>query len=137
MAKDLNLSAAAANAACNAIVDLIDGGSGAGTIAIYEGTKPAGPGTAITDQTLLATLTCSDPAFGNASNGVATASAITDDSSADASGTAQFFRVFDSSGTAIMDGTCGTSDADMVLVTTSITATQPVEISSWTFTVPM
>lgn len=137
MANDINLSAAAANAACNAIVDLIDAGSGAGTLRIYDGTKPAGPGTAITDQNLLAELTFSDPAFGNASNGVATASAITQDSSANATGTATWFRILDSDATAILDGTVGTSGADLNLVTTSITATQPVQISSLTVTIPM
>lgn len=137
MANDVNLSAAAANAACNALVDLIDAGSGAGTLRIYDGTKPAGPGTAITDQNLLAELTFSDPAFGNASNGVATASAITQDSSANASGTASWFRILDSDATAILDGTVGTSGADLNLVTTTITATQPVQISSLTVTIPM
>ena len=75
MAANMQLSAAARNAMCNALVDLIDGGAGAGTLKIYTATQPAGPGTAITDQTILATLTFSDPAFGNAATGTATASA--------------------------------------------------------------
>lgn len=126
-----------ANAACDAIVDAIDGGAGAGLLLILDGAKPAGPGTAITTQVTLATLTMSDPAFGAASNGVATASAITQDSSADASGTATWFRITTSSGTAILDGTVGTSGADLNLVTTTIVATQPVQISSLTVTIPM
>lgn len=138
MAHDINLLAAVANAACDAIVDAIDAGSGAGTCEIYDGSKPAGPATAVTDQVLLAVLTFSDPAFGAASNGVATASAITQDSSANATGTATWFRVKDSDGNAKWDGTVGVgSDYDLNVVTTSIVATQPVQVSSFTVTVPM
>jgi hypothetical protein len=140
MANALRISNAAAKAACDAIVDLIDGGAGAGTIKIYTASQPTDPDTAVGAQTLLATLTFSDPAFGAATDGnpggVATASAITQDSSADATGTAAWFRVADSNGTAIMDGSCGTSDADMVLNTTSITAGSAVAISAMTVTQP-
>ena len=39
----------------------------------------------------------------------ATANSVTDDSSADATGTAGWFRVYDSTGLEVMDGECGTS----------------------------
>lgn len=140
MAVGTTLSNAAAIAACDAIVDLIDGGSGAGKLRIYDGTKPANPDVAISTQTLLAELTLSDPAFGAAADanpgGRATASSITQDSSANNSGTASWFRVVDSNNVAILDGTVGTSDADLILVTVTIVATQPVQVSSWTVTVP-
>jgi len=58
----ITLIAAAANAALNAIHDLINAGTGPGTIKVYTGTKPAGPATAVTTQVLLGTLTLSDPA---------------------------------------------------------------------------
>lgn len=118
-------------------MDSLDAGSGAGFLDIYDGSKPAGPGTAVSDQTLLAHLTFSDPAFGAASNGVATASAITQDSSANATGTATWFRATDSDGNAKFDGTVGTSGCDLNLVTDDIVATQPVQVSSFTVTVPM
>ena len=93
----LRLAATARNAACDAIVDLIDAGAGAGTLVIRTGTQPANPQTAATGTTL-ATLTFSDPAFGNSAAGVATANAITSDTNVDATGTAGWARVYDSDG---------------------------------------
>jgi hypothetical protein len=134
------LSNAAAKAACDAIVDLIDGGAGAGTIKIYTTAQATDPDTAIGAQTLLGTLTFSDPAFGNAADanpgGRATASAITDDSSADATGTAVWFRCADSNDVAVIDGSCGTSGADMNLNTVAIVAGAAISITSHTITMP-
>lgn len=140
MALATRMSNVAAKAACDAIVDLIDGGSGAGKLRIYDGTQPADPDTAVSTQTLLAELTLSDPAFGNAADanpgGRATASSITQDSSANATGTAAWFRVVDSNDVAILDGSVGTSGCDLNLVTTSIVSGQPVQITSFTVTMP-
>ncbi len=137
MASDFEISVAARNAACNAIVDLIDAGAGAGTLQIRSGAPPATPATADSG-TLLATLTFSDPAFGNASTGVATASAITSDSSADASNDAGHFRVKDSDGNVIMQGTAGEAadTPDMTFDEKSIVAGGVVACTSFTVTVP-
>jgi len=141
MATATKTSNAAAIAACDAIVDLLDAG-GAGSIKIYDvgGGIPADVDTAISDQTLLAQLTLSATAFGAAADGtpggIATAAAITADSSADATGTASFFRACNNGGTAVIQGTCGTSAADLILDSLSIVAGGTVSISSWTFTVP-
>lgn len=97
------LSVAVRNAMANAITAQIDGGTGAGTVNLYTGTQPATVATAATG-TLLATVTLSDPSFGAAANGTITNNAVAEDTSADASGTAGWFRVFDSAGTAIIDG---------------------------------
>lgn len=136
MAADPRLTNAAASAAADAVVDLIDAGAGAGTIKIYDGTIPTNADTAVGAQTLLATLTFSDPAFGAASNGVATANAITSDTSADATGTASWARVADSNGNTVMDLTVGTSDADLVFNTVSFVAGATIAISSLTWTQP-
>lgn len=140
MATATRISNAAAKAACDAVVDLLDAGAGAGTIKIYTGTQPTDPDTAVGAQTLLGTLTFSDPAFGNAADanpgGRATASAITSDSSADATGTAAWFRTADSNGVAVMDGSVGTSSADMILNTTAIVSGAEIAISSYTVTMP-
>lgn len=139
MAADLGISQAAAKAMCDTLVDLVDGGAGAGTLKIYSGTRAATVDTAIGAQVLLATLTFSDPAFGNAttaSPSVATANAITSDSSADATNTATWFRIADSNGTAIMDGNVGTSGEDLNLNTTSIVTGAVVSISAGTISVP-
>lgn len=133
----LRLSLAARNAAANAIVDLIDGGAGAGLLKIYTGTQPATPNDAVTSQTLLGTLTFSDPAFGDASSGVATASAIAEDTSADATGTATWARIIDSAGNAVMDCDVGTSGATINLNTTTVTAGAVLRITSATLTMPV
>lgn len=125
----ITLTAAARNAACNAIVDLIDAGTGAGTIEI----KSAASTVAGTSE--VATLTFSDPAFGDAASGVATASAITDDTSA-TGGTAGFFTIFDSNDVAVMQGTVATSGADLNLSSVTIGAGDTVSISSFTVTMP-
>lgn len=124
------------NKACDAIVDDIDAGSGAGTIAIRTGTQPTNVGDADTG-TLLGTLTFSDPAFGSAASGVATASAITSDTSADASGTAGHFRIKDSDSNIHSDGTCGTSGADMNFDNNVIVAGGTIAVTSMTVTVPI
>lgn len=136
MAADPRLSNAAASAAADAVVDLIDAGAGAGTIKIYDGTIPTNANTAIGSQVLLATLTFSDPAFGAASNGVATASAITSDSSADATGTASWARIADSNGNTVMDVTVGTSGEDINFNTVSFVAGATIAITSLTYTQP-
>ena len=133
---NVRLSNTANAAACDAVVDLIDAGAGAGTIQIRSGTQPADADDAATG-TLLATLTFSDPAFGAASSaGVATASAITQDSSADATGTASWARVLDSDSNTVFDCDVGTSGATINLNTVSITAGATVSITSFTVTHP-
>lgn len=134
---NVRLSDASIQAAMDAVVDAIDAGAGAGTIKIYTGTQPANADVAISTQTLLATLTFSDPAFGATnSSGVATANAITSDSSADATGTATWARIADSNGNTIFDCDVGTSAATIVLNSVAITTGGTVSISSFTMTHP-
>jgi hypothetical protein len=103
-----------------------------GLLRIYDGTRPATGGTATT---LLAQLTCSATAPRAQRRGVLTLNAITQDSSADATGTATWFRIVKSSGgTFVMDGSVGTSGSDLNLTTTSIVATQPVSVTSFVIT---
>lgn len=133
----ITLSTAARNAAANAAVDLLDGGSGPGKIRIYSGTKPAGPDTAITSQVLLAELPCSDPAFSAAAVGVKTLDNTPVLSAAGlAAGTATWFRAVDSANVAVLDGSAGTSAADLILNTTAISVGVTVEITAGTITMP-
>lgn len=138
MASNFKISTAARNAACNGIVDLLDAGAGAATLAIRTGAPPTNVADADSG-TLLATLTFSDPAFGNAATGTATASAITSDTNADASGDAGHFRVKDSDGNTIFQGTAGESadTPDLVFDEKSIVAGGTVACSSFTVTVPI
>ena len=128
------------NAAANAMVDALTALANSGYIRIYDSTgtgQPTDADTAVSTQVLLAELRFGSTAFGAAVAGVATANAITQDSSANATGTATWFRVLESDGTTVLwDGSVGTSSADLVLTTTSIVANAAVAISSMTFTHP-
>jgi hypothetical protein len=108
-----------------------------GKFRIYSGTRPATPDTALSGNTLLAELTINATAFGAPASGVLTANAITQDSSADATGTATFARVFQSDGTTVEgDLNVGTSGSDLNLNTVSIIVGGPVSITSLTLTQP-
>ena len=137
-----SISNAAALAACDGIVDLVDGGAGAGLLRIYSGSVPANADATLGGATLLAELTMSDPAFGAAADQApgarATASAISADTSANATGTAAFFRVVDSNGNAVIQGdVSNTAGAgDLKLTDTSITSGIEVQVNSFTFDVP-
>src|SRR3990172_132140 len=135
MAADPRLTNAAASAAADAVVDRLDAG-GAGTIKLYTATIPTDADTALGAQTLLATLTFSATAFGAASNGVATASAITSDTSADATGTAAWARIANGAATTQMDVTVGTSGEDINFNTVAFLAAATVSITSLTYTQP-
>jgi hypothetical protein len=95
MATNPQISYAAANAEADALAPLMNSGK----LRIYSGTVPTRADDSIGDAVLLAELTMNATAFGAANNGVITAGAITADSSANASGTASFFRIWDSAGT--------------------------------------
>lgn len=127
----LGIVAATRNAILDQITTAIDAGVAAGTLTIYDGVRPATGGAATT---VLAELTFSDPSFPAASAGSMTANAITADASANATGTATWFRVATSAGAAVFDGDVGTSGSDLNLNTTSITAGVNVAVNSFQLT---
>lgn len=131
----ITLSAAAKNAVLTTINDALNAGAGGATIKIYAGTKPAGPDVAITTQTLLGTLTCSDPA-GAVDSGTLTFGAIAQDTAADATGTATWARLADSDGVAAIDIDVTTTGGGgfLQLNTTSIVIGGPILISSFIIT---
>lgn len=121
----------AANTACDAMAALAN----SGRLKIYDGTQPATADTAVTSQVVLADLTMNATAFGSAVAGVATANAITQDSSADATGTATWFRLYKSdNSTVICDGSVGTSSADLVLNSVAISSGAAVSVTAFTLT---
>lgn len=123
----VTLTTAARNAACNAIVDLVDAGAGAGTLVLYLANG----------STEVATLTFSDPAFGNASTGVATASAITSDTSATGNVSAATVAKFlDSAATEVLSCSVGIGTGDIQLSNNVIAAGETVAITALTVTVP-
>lgn len=133
---NIRIAAAVRNAMLDALVARMDADAGPATLKVYSGTQPASGDAALSGNTLLATLTFSDPAAPGASGGVITFNAITEDSSADATATATFARIQDNSGDNVFDGDIGTSGAMITLNTTSIVAGGPVRISSFTITMP-
>ena len=116
----------------NARLDAISTAVGtAGKIRIYDGVRPASGGAATT---LLAELTLPGAFAAAAAAGVLTVNAITQDASADASGTATWFRVVTSANAFVIDGTVAASGSDLNLNTTSIVLGGPVAITSFTIT---
>jgi hypothetical protein len=128
MATNPFLSDVAAKAAADAVCALCNGG----TIQIRSGTQPANANATATG-TLLVTLSFGNPAFAGAVGPLATANAI-GGANAVATGTASWFRAFSSTGQALFDGSVGTSAADLILSTTSLTSGGNVSVTSFTYT---
>ena len=132
MANNLKISTTAVNAQADTLSDLLDNGY----LRIYDGTQPANANTAITTQVLLAELRFNATAAPAASGGVLTMNSITQDSSANNTGTATWFRALKSDGsTAVFDGSAGTASCDLNLGSTSITSGASVAVTSMTYTV--
>ena len=112
------------NTLADTVVDLLDAGAGAGLL-IFQ----------TSGDVEVATLTFSDPAFGNASSGTATANSITDDTSA-TGGTTDRFDAEDSNNTDVFYGSVGTSGQDINLSSVAIGANDTVSVTSLTYSAP-
>ena len=113
-----------------------------GILEIRSATRPADADTAPAG-TVLASITLPADAFAAASAGAIAKSGTWQDASADATGTAAWFRFKQSGdlGTTNatderLDGDVGTSGSDMNLDNTSIASTQQVTISTGSITLP-
>ena len=131
---------AAAIAAANAVVDLVDTG-GAGSLIIYDGTPPADADTALSGNTTLVTMTLNNPAFGAAADGAPGADAALDvtggiSGTIAASGTASFFRMLDNGATVRIQGTVGTSGADINFDSVAFSSGATASVTSYTYTQP-
>jgi hypothetical protein len=132
-------SDATTEAAVNAVAALVNSGN----ISIYTGTQPTDANTALSGNTLLASMAFGSTAFGasvaSGSAGskvvTATANTISSDSSAAATGTATWFRAYKSDGvTGAFDGSVGTSGCDLNLNTVSIVSGATVSVTGFTIT---
>ena len=133
----LILSGSARNAAVDAVTALFNA-NGGGSLEIGTGT-PASFGT------VLATLALSNPSFWGAGSGsgtpasttgLASAKAITSDTSTTNTGTAGAFRILDGADNVILSGSVGTSSADIIFNSVSFTPGGTCSLSSLTLSCP-
>lgn len=132
------ISNAAAIAAGDAIVNLLDV-TAAGSIIIRTGAAPTNCEDATTG-TNLATMTLNSQAFDNGVDGnpnaVFTLQGVPkEDTSADATGTAGYFRFLNNAGTCVFQGTCGAGSGELSFNTVSISAGAIVSITAFTVTI--
>lgn len=131
----MRLPTSAVNAACNAVVDLIDADAATGSLQLRTGSQPASANNAATG-TLLAEFTLPFPAFGNAVAGVATLLGVPISTTGLAAGTAGWFRVLDDSGDTVFDGAAATSGSEFNLNTLTVSIGSTITITSGTVTMP-
>lgn len=145
MAADTKICSAAAIAACDAITALVDVDAGAlvGKLIIYDGVAPATADTALSSNDPLVTfdLVNATP-FAAAIDSGGYAEAVLDctpalsaSGGAVVSGTASFFRILSTAGDCIVQGTCGTADADMIMNTLTIVGGSTVTLTSYSLKV--
>jgi hypothetical protein len=110
-------------------------------IRIYNGAAPANAAAALVSNTQLGELVMAATPFSSFTDtgtaARATAAAIASDVSADATGTATFFRILNNAGTTVIaQGSVGIATADLILNTVSITAGSTISITSATIDLP-
>lgn len=133
----IRLSTSLATSMATAVNTAIDAGAGAGTLKVYTGSKPASVETAASG-TLLATFTLTDPA-GSAASGVLTLDFDPDlSATVAADGTAGWFRIADSDGNGVVDGSVSAtgSGGDLTFTSTSWTTGMTVTLTDGTVTQP-
>lgn len=116
----------------NAQLDAITAFAGAGAkLRIYDGSRPATGGTATT---MLAEFTLGSP-FAPAASGGSLSPTLPSNVNAGATATATWFRVVKADGTThVLDGSVGTSSADLILNSTALASGVAVSITGWTVT---
>jgi len=124
----------------NAMLDAIETTTGVSAIfKILSGSPPANCAAAETGTTL-ATITLASDWAANASGGTKSWSGLpVSDTSADNSGTAGYFRLYDSAGTTChSQGTVTATGGggDVTVDSTAFTAGQQFNITAWTWTAP-
>lgn len=119
----------------NAKLDAIETAIGVSAImTIRTGAAPANCAAA-NSGTVVATLNLPSDWMANAASGSKSMTGTWQDTSADATGTAAHFRIHDSTATTChIQGTVGTSAADLIVQNTSFSAGQAFTITSFTIT---
>lgn len=113
----------------NAQLDAITSAVGSlGKLTIYNGTRPATGGTATT---ALATFTMAAP-FAPAASGGVLSPTLPANTIGLAAGTATWYRITTVVGGFVMDGNAGTSGAELILNTTTVSVGVALQITSHT-----
>jgi len=121
----------------NTMLDTVNAAIGAsGFLRIYDGGQPATVDTALGAQVKLAELALSATAFAAAAAGTIAANAISDDLSADATGTATWATLVTAAGVRVLDLSVGTSGADINLNSVAIQAGAKVSITAYSVSIP-
>jgi hypothetical protein len=127
----LQLSTALRNARANAIASTV---GTAPILRIYTGTQPADCATAASGS-LLVSVTCPSSWLGSASAGVVSGAGLPWAANASATGTAGYYRIYDSAGTTCHEqGNIATSGADMNVDNTSFASGQTFSVTSFSKT---
>lgn len=132
MALTSSTGVASRNLGLNASFDILNSGH----LMIYDGAQPSTADTALGAQVLLADLSLNATAFAAASAGSKAAGAITQDSSANATGTAAWMTLVATARTTVgtIDGSVGTSGANLNMNSVAISSGAAVSCSSLTIT---
>lgn len=132
MALNPKTGVASRNLALNAAFDILNNGK----LRVYDSTQPTDADTALGAQVLLADLTLGATAFAAASAGSKSANSITQDSSADASGTATWATLVASTRATVgtLDMSVGTSGANLNFNSVAISSGAAVSCSSLAIT---
>jgi hypothetical protein len=121
----------------NSMLDLVNAAIGAGGfLRIYDGAQPATADTALGAQVKLAELGLSASPFAAAGAGAIVANPVSDDLSADATGTASWGSFVTAAGVRILDVAVSTAAADINLNTTAIQVGGKVSLTSYTLSIP-
>ena len=105
-----------------------------GKLRIYDSTQPTDADTALGSQVLLADLALNATAFAAASSGSKAANAISDDTSADATGTASWGSLLTSGNVRKLDYSVGTSGCNLNLNSVAISSGATVSVTSFSIT---
>lgn len=126
------------NSACSVFTQAVDEGTDedSGRILIYTAPRPADANTAVTTQTLLASIPLANPAFDSPVNGVAAVNGTPIESVWLASGTAVWARVVDRDGNTCFDGSVGTAGADFIISSTTAVEEATVKLTGGSLTFP-
>lgn len=121
----------------NTMLDTVNAAIGAGGfLRFYDGVQPATADAALGAQVKLAELPLSASPFAAAGAGSIAVNAITDDLSADATGTATWATFVTAAGVRIFDVSVSTAGADINLNSVALQVGAKVSVTSYSLSIP-